>query len=98
MVMGWCPDAEIRKPLRCPLRRTLDSKGHSALDLHHHASIRASGEGTRQSGEAFERDVLGARGRLDSRAREQCQRVRAERLQALAQHLAALAERGLGHL
>ena len=39
---------------------------------------------------------LGAVGRLDPGAREQRQRIGAERFQALAQHLAALAEGGLG--
>ena len=41
-------------------------------------------------------NVLGARGRLDAGGVEQRQRIGAERFEALAQHLAALAEGGLG--
>ena len=50
----------------------------------------------RERDEALDRNVLGARGRLDAGRGEQRQRIGAERFQALAQHLAALAEGRLG--
>ena len=50
----------------------------------------------RERDEALDRNLLGARGRVDAGGREQRQRIGAERFQALAQHLAALAEGGLG--
>src|SRR5947208_1247354 len=28
---GWCPDSEVRKPLRHPLMRTSESKGHQQI-------------------------------------------------------------------
>src|SRR5262245_14583701 len=61
-----------------------------------HQSTR--GKGPRESDETRHWDVLGPRGRLDPRCLKQRQRIRAERFQALAQHLAALTERGFSHL
>ena len=51
----------------------------------------------RKRDETLDRNVLGARGRIEAGRAEQRRRVGAERFEALAQHLAALAEGGLGH-
>ena len=55
------------------------------------------GQSAGERDEARDRNVLGALGRCDAGRGEQRLRVIAERFQTLAQHLAALAEGGLGH-
>ena len=59
--------------------------------------MRAVRQRPRESDKTLDRNFLGARGRLDAGGGEQRQRIGAERSQALPQHLAALAERRLGH-
>ena len=53
------------------------------------------GEGPRQRCKAGDRDILGARRRVESGGREQRRNIDTKRTQALTQHLAPLAERGL---
>ena len=54
------------------------------------------GQRPRQRDKSRDRNVFGARGRVKAGRREQRRHIGAERAQALAEHFASLAERGLG--
>src|ERR1700688_571601 len=63
-----------------------------------HAAFWLACKNSRQGDKALDRDFLGARGRLDAGFCEKGASVDAERFEALAQHLAALAKGRLCHL
>ena len=74
---------------------------HRAGAATRHAAIRQAAWPARRRAsrdESFDRNFLGARGGLDAGGGEQRQGIAPERFQALTQHLAPLAEGGLGHL
>ena len=72
-------------------RATGGDLGHEAF-LRRHPARLGRVERAGQCDKSLDRNLLGARGGVDARGGEQRRRIGAERSQALAQHLAALAE------